>query len=140
MILTKSGIKKSICVLLTLLLVWSTLCMPFAFAAGTGQTSTATFGCTVTVKLESDAASYAAGEVATFTVTIDNQSKQDLEDLVVKPSFSDAALTAAVQKQLKSINLGKLQKKNTATTTFKVTLPVDLPNMSTDLSVIVSTK
>lgn len=140
MILTKSGIKKSICVLLTLLLVWSTLCMPFAFAAGTGQTSTATFGSTVTVKLESDAASYAAGEVATFTVTIDNQSKQDLEDLVVKPSFSDAALTAAVQKQLKSINLGKLQKKNTATTTFKVTLPVDLPNMSTDLSVNVSTK
>ncbi len=140
MTLNKSSIKKSICALLSLLLVWSTLCIPFAFAAGTGQTSTATFGSTVTVKLESDAASYAAGEVATFTVTIDNQSKQDLEDIVVKPSFSDDALNAAVQKQLKSINLGKLAKKKATTATFKVALPVDLPNVSTDLNVNVSTK
>lgn len=149
------GLNKALCVFLSLVLAWSCFNVStLAFAANGGQSSTVNLNDNATVTLSSDRDSYTAGDTATFTITIVNNSTKDqLEDVTVKDiKFGDSALNDAVKDQLNDFTFGKNGKidkakeekgvitPGTGEQTFQVKIPKDLLSLSTDLSLTISTK
>ncbi|WP_283171547.1 prealbumin-like fold domain-containing protein [Curtanaerobium respiraculi] len=93
------------------------------------------------MRLESDFASYVAGDTAAFTLTVINNGNKNIGagEITATPAVPDATLSSVIADQLAAQTLGKVNKNGgVATVVFSITIPEDLLSTDTDFEAAVS--